>query len=331
MKFQIIFIVVALLLTGGAVALFAWRLLSGSADPTREWRRIDENVAGLRYEYDRARELLAAGRISQAEFDDRENELALRVIDETVQDAESKGRASETLPLVTTAAVGVFMFATAAGLYLYYGDYSSLDEKAIEQVSLTQQQAKAELNLAETVESLEKSVGKNKDNLEAWEILADRYNSTGNLSQAQIAYENVIRLNPKDANAYADLADVLIAIGNGQISDKVAELAKKCLEIDPYHQKGLMIGAAASFEKGDYGMCAILFNRLRSQMPSGNEIYDALSQQIDMALQMGGLKEIPKDPVPPKPESDVDKMMKLGMPPAPEAGADGVGLLPKMK
>ena len=94
---------------------------------------------------------------------------------------------------------------------------------------------------------------------------------------------------------------------------------------------GLMTGAAASFEKGDYGMCAILFNRLRSQMPSGNEIYDALSQQIDMALQMGGLKEIPKDPVPPKPESDVDKMMKLGMPPAPEAGADGVGLLPKMK
>lgn len=329
MKFQIIFIAIALVLTGGAVALFAWRLLSGSADPTREWRRIDENVAGLRYEYDRARELLAAGRISEAEFEDRENELALRVIDETAQEHEGKDRASQSLPAITAAAVGVFMFATAAGLYLYYGDYSSLDEKAIEQVSLTQQQAKAELNLAETVETLEKSVEKNKDNLEAWEILADRYNSTGNLSQAQIAYENVVRLNPKDANAYAELADVLIAIGNGQITDKVAEYSKKCLELDPYHQKGLMIAAAVAFEKGDYAQTAILFNRLRAQLPEGNEVHDALTQQIEMALQMGGLKEVPKDPVPPKPETSIDKMMKMGMPPAPEAGQDGVGLLPK--
>lgn len=329
MKFQIIFIVIALLLTGGAVGLFVWRLLSGADDPTREWRRIDENVSGLRYEYERAKELLAGGRISKAEFEERENELALRVIDETAQEDRGQDRASQSLPAITAAAVGVFMFATSAGLYLYYGDYSALDEKAIEQVRLTQQQAAAELNLADTVETLEKSLEKNKDNLEAWEILADRYNSTGNLSQAQIAYENVVRLNPKAANAYAELADVLIAIGDGHISDKVAEYAKKCLEIDPYHQKGLMIGAAAAFEKADYAGAAILFNRLRSQIPSGNEVHDALSQQIDIALQMGGLDKVPQDPVPPKPESDIDKMMKLGMPAAPEAGADGVGLLPK--
>ena len=90
-----------------------------------------------------------------------------------------------------------------------------------------------------------------------------------------------------------------------------------------------MIGAAAAFEKADYAGAAILFNRLRSQIPSGNEVHDALSQQIDIALQMGGLDKVPQDPVPPKPESDIDKMMKLGMPAAPEAGADGVGLLPK--
>ena len=211
----------------------------------------------------------------------------------------------------------------------WYGDFSSLDEKAIEQIRTTREQARSERNMTETVASLEASVEKNRDNLEAWEILAEQYNATGNLSQAELAYENVTRLAPKNANAWVELADIKIALDPSSLV-KAGELARKALEIDPWHQKALMIGAAAAFEEGDYKNSAIYFNRLLTQIPEGNEVHDALAQQLQMTLDAGGLKSVPPDPAGKKPESDLDKMMKMGggMSAAPEMGEDGVGLNP---
>lgn len=328
MTYQIIFVVIAFLMVAAAAGLFAWRLFAGRDDPQREWRRIEENAAALRYEYERQEALLAAGRISPAEFKEREHELALRVIDETAPESKEEDRASKSLPGITAAALYLVMAATSAGGYLYFGDFSSMDEKAIEQVKLTRAQAKAERGLAQTAVELEKAVQKDKDNLEAWEILAGQYNETGNLSQAQIAYENVVRLNPKDANAWAELADVRIALADGGMDEGVKTASKKCLELDPYHQKGLMIGAAVAFNEGDYKQSAILFSRLRAQFPEGSEIYAALTEQLNMAVQTGGLGTVPKDPLPPKPETDMEKMMRMGQPMAPQAGQDGVGLNP---
>lgn len=329
MKYEIIFCVVAILLMAGVIGLFAWRLLSGKSNKEGEWTRTAENIASLRDEYDHLVELRKAGRIADKDFFDREDELALRVIDETAPETAEKHRNVEHFPLVTAAALAVIIPATSIGAYLWYGDFSSLDEKAIEQIRTTREQARSERNMAETVASLEASVEKNRDNLEAWEILAEQYNATGNLSQAELAYENVTRLAPKNANAWAELADIKIALDPSSLV-KAGELAKKALEIDPWHQKALMIGAAAAFEEGDYKNSAICFNRLLAQIPEGNEVHDALAQQLQMTLDAGGLKSVPPDPAGKKPESDLDKMLKMGggMSAAPEMGEDGVGLNP---
>ena len=329
MKYEIIFCIVAILLMAGVIGLFAWRLLSGKSNKEGEWTRTAENIASLRDEYDHLVERRKAGRVSDKDFFDREDELALRVIDETAPETAEKHRNVEHFPLVTAAALAVIIPATSIGAYLWYGDFSSLDEKAIEQIRTTREQARSERNMTETVASLEASVEKNRDNLEAWEILAEQYNATGNLSQAELAYENVTRLAPKNANAWAELADIKIALDPSSLV-KAVELAKKALEIDPWHQKALMIGAAAAFEEGDYKNSAIYFNRLLTQIPEGNEVHDALAQQLQMTLDAGGLKSVPPDPAGKKPESDLDKMMKMGggMSAAPEMGEDGVGLNP---
>lgn len=329
MKYEIIFCVVAILLMAGVIGLFAWRLLSGKSNKEGEWTRTAENIASLRDEYDHLVELRKAGRVSDKDFFDREDELALRVIDETAPETAEKHRNVEHFPLVTAAALAVIIPATSIGAYLWYGDFSSLDEKAIEQIRTTREQARSERNMTETVASLEASVEKNRDNLEAWEILAEQYNATGNLSQAELAYENVTRLAPKNANAWAELADLKIALDPSSLV-KAGELAKKALEIDPWHQKALMIGAAAAFEEGDYRNSAIYFNRLLTQIPEGNEVHDALAQQLQMTLDAGGLKSVPPDPAGKKPQSDLDKMLKMGggMSAAPEMGEDGVGLNP---
>lgn len=336
MKYEVIFCIFALVLTAGVVGAFAWALLGHSKGGRAEEARTADNLAGLREEYAHLVEQQAAGRLTQAAFAEREEELALRVLEETEETKDSadpsqvrKDADNARTSLITTAAVAVMIPATAMGAYLWYGDFSALDERAVEQVRLAAQAAKSERDMQGTMASLEKAVQSNKDNLEAWELLAEQYNATGNLSQAAIAFENVVRLAPKNANAWAELADLTIALNPSDLL-KAGEIAEKALAVDPWHQKGLMIGAAAAFERGDYAHAAVLFDRLRKQIPAGNEVHDALTQQIEMTLAAGGLKAIPKDDVGEKPETDLEKMMKLGggMQQAPERGQDGVGLNP---
>lgn len=336
MKYEVIFCIFALVLTAGVVGAFAWALLGHSKGGRAEEARTADNLAGLREEYAHLVEQQAAGRLTQAAFAEREDELALRVLEETEETKDSadpsqvrKDADNARTSLITTAAVAVMIPATAVGAYLWYGDFSALDERAVEQVRLAAQAAKSERDMQGTMASLEKAVQSNKDNLEAWELLAEQYNATGNLSQAAIAFENVVRLAPKNANAWAELADLTIALNPSDLL-KAGEIAEKSLAVDPWHQKGLMIGAAAAFERGDYAHAAVLFDRLRKQIPAGNEVHDALTQQIEMTLAAGGLKAIPKDDVGEKPETDLEKMMKLGggMQQAPERGQDGVGLNP---
>lgn len=336
MKYEVIFCIFALVLTAGVVGAFAWALLGHSKGGRAEEARTADNLAGLREEYAHLVEQQAAGRLTQSAFAEREDELALRVLEETEETKDSadpsqvrKDADNARTSLITTAAVAVMIPATAVGAYLWYGDFSALDERAVEQVRLAAQAAKSERDMQGTMASLEKAVQSNKDNLEAWELLAEQYNATGNLSQAAIAFENVVRLAPKNASAWAELADLTIALNPSDLL-KAGEMAEKALAVDPWHQKGLMIGAAAAFERGDYAHAAVLFDRLRKQIPAGNEVHDALTQQIEMTLAAGGLKAIPKDDVGEKPETDLEKMMKLGggMQQAPERGQDGVGLNP---
>lgn len=336
MKYEVIFCIFALVLTAGVVGAFAWALLGHSKGGRAEEARTADNLAGLREEYAHLVEQQAAGRLTQSAFAEREDELALRVLEETEETKDSadpsqvrKDADNARTSLITTAAVAVMIPATAVGAYLWYGDFSALDERAVEQVRLAAQAAKSERDMQGTMASLEKAVQSNKDNLEAWELLAEQYNATGNLSQAAIAFENVVRLAPKNANAWTELADLTIALNPSDLL-KAGEMAEKALAVDPWHQKGLMIGAAAAFERGDYAHAAVLFDRLRKQIPAGNEVHDALTQQIEMTLAAGGLKAIPKDDVGEKPETDLEKMMKLGggMQQAPERGQDGVGLNP---
>lgn len=192
MKYEVIFCIFALVLTAGVVGAFAWALLGHSKGGRAEEARTADNLAGLREEYAHLVEQKAAGRLTQAAFAEREDELALRVLEETEETKDSadpsqvrKDADNARTSLITTAAVAVMIPATAVGAYLWYGDFSALDERAVEQVRLAAQAAKSERDMQGTMASLEKAVQSNKDNLEAWELLAEQYNATGNLSQAR--------------------------------------------------------------------------------------------------------------------------------------------------
>ena len=89
MKYEVIFCIFALVLTAGGVGAFAWALLGHSMGGRAEEARTADNLAGLREEYAHLVEQQAAGRLTQAAFAEREEELALRVLEETEEPKDS--------------------------------------------------------------------------------------------------------------------------------------------------------------------------------------------------------------------------------------------------
>ena len=122
MKYEVIFCIFALVLTAGVVGAFAWALLGHSKGGRAEEARTADNLAGLREEYAHLVEQQAGGRLTQAAFAEREEELALRVLEETEETKDSadpsqvrKDADNARTSLITTAAVAVMIPATAVG------------------------------------------------------------------------------------------------------------------------------------------------------------------------------------------------------------------------
>lgn len=324
---EVVFGIVAAVLTIIVVGLFARALMGGKKTAAGDMKRLEENVEILQDEYRRLTEKHAAGGVTDEAFAQRERELCLRVLDEIEPETplkEQKGKIAGQVPFATALTAGIVIPAATIGLYLTYGDFSSLDPKAQEQIEMVRAASVAEANMLDNVRRIEESVKKNPDSLEAWEILADHYNQTGDLAKAKEAYEQVVRLDPKNAFALAELADLLVAVSGGQLTDEAGELAKRALAIDPYNQKALIVGGAYAFDKADWKEAVILFNRLKAQFPAEDEVAQALEHNVKMAMSYGEMKEVPKDPVPPKPD-DMKMMQMLDEGRGGMSGAGGMG------
>ena len=124
--------------------------------------------------------------------------------------------------------------------------------------------------------------------------------------------------------ALAELADLLVAVSDGQLTDEAGAYAKRALEIDPYNQKALIVGGAFAFDRADWKEAVILFNRLKAQFPEDDEVAMALDHNVKMAMSYGKMTEAPKDPVPPKP-NDMKMMRMLD-----EGKNGGMGGMPSM-
>ncbi len=328
LNLEIVFGIIAAVLTLAVVGLFARALLGRRNSPEVELKRLEENVEVLQDEYRRLEEKRAEGGISAEAFEARERELCLRVLDEIEPEAplkERQGKIAGQVPFATALTALVAIPAVTVGLYLTYGDFSSLAPKAQEQIEMVRAMNVAEANMLQNVARLEESVKKNPDRLEAWEILADHYNQQGDLARAKEAYEHVVRLDPKNVVALAELADLLVAVSDGQLTDEAGAYAKRALEIDPYNQKALIVGGAFAFDRADWKEAVILFNRLKAQFPEDDEVAQALDHNVKMAMSYGKMTEAPKDPVPPKPD-DMNMMRMLDE--GKNGGMPGMGGMP---
>ena len=244
---------------------------------------------------------LAAGGISQNQYDEQVAELELALsddlkfadqipIDSTQANKQNQGR---WLAYVLLIAVP----ASATSLYWVLGDYQAIarvNDPA--QVAQNPQTDQANANMP-SPDAINKMVAKLADklktepnNLEGWLMLGRSYKVLKRLPEAVDAFAHAYQLAGDKPDVLLHYAEVLALANNGDWSGKPKELVLEVLSLEPKNPGGLWFAAMAYAQQGDKKTAIKFLQNLESILPA----YAPEKQEIrDIIANTEGQKGIP--------------------------------------
>ena len=198
--------------------------------------------------------------------------------------------------------LGVLAFVMAFGAagYAWRGNFQALamspGDAAVSAADRAQTPAPAQI--AAMVQRLATKLQAEPNDPVGWAMLGRSYSVMGQYGQALAAFQKVIDLEPRNAQAYADLADAT-GMANGQRLDGAAQaLIEKALALDPSNAKALGLAGTVAFDKGDAAGAARYWQQALAGVEPGTELAMQLKDAVDAARQRAGLPLLAAAPAP---------------------------------
>jgi cytochrome c-type biogenesis protein CcmH len=127
---------------------------------------------------------------------------------------------------------------------------------------------------------------KHPDEANGW-IQAARAQAMLNHGPAAVDdYRRALALRPNDANALADLADMLAAIGNGSLDGEPIQLVDRALAIDPNHVKALALKGSYAMTRRDFRTAIGAWSQALKVAQPDDPIAQFLRTQLEGLRQM---------------------------------------------
>lgn len=290
-----IFFVVAALLLAAALLFIVpplWR--------QRGRRGIQRDRSNLEIYKDQLTELeadLAAGTVSQEQFDQGRIELERRLLEEVAAPAAAPAPVADDKGAARGVAVGIALFVPllAVLIYLVQGTPEGI---APGQTSMAAGQD-GQPGHAVTMEQIEGMVAQlaarmeaNPGDVEGWMMLGRSYAALSRFGEATAAFERALALAPDNADLLVDYADTYAMASGESLEGRPAQLIARALEIDPGNQKGLWLAGTAAYDRGDYEGAIAYWERLLSLLPPGSEEAQAMISNIAEARSLRALSLI---------------------------------------
>jgi cytochrome c-type biogenesis protein CcmH len=131
------------------------------------------------------------------------------------------------------------------------------------------------------VEVMQQRAEQHADDATGW-LNAARAQAMLDHGPAAVAdYRKALALRPKDANVLADLADMLAAVGNGNLAGEPIELVDRALAIDPNHVKALALKGSYAMTQRDFRTALGAWNQALKVAQPDDPIARFLRQQLD--------------------------------------------------
>ena len=240
-------------------------------------------------ERDRAR-----GAISATDFDATQDELQLRLLDDTEESAPAAQTAGITFwtARLTTVVIALLLFVGSGGMYWWLGAPQAIDPVASQKMDNDK--------ITKMVDGLAERLKANPDNPKGWAMLARSYKAMGRLPEAEEAYAKAGAIIETDPDLLVDYADLLAARADNNLAGKPLVLIKKALALNPQHPMGLMMSGVAAFRSDDFKGAVAQWEKLLVLLEPGSPDAEQVETDIAEARAKAGMPAAAKAPAPPK-------------------------------
>jgi len=244
-------------LTAAVAAVLLYPLL-------RDTRAVDDAHAGEAAVYrDQLRELdrdLSGGLISEDEADYARAEIGRRLI--TVSAAPVTDRKASKHHRLSEAFVLLLLPMVGLCLYIFVG-----------RPDLPSQPLQARLenpgnDMAILVAKAERHLAQNPDDGKGWDVLAPIYFNTMRVADAENAYRRAIRLLGPSPARLDGLAETLMAISDGVVTEDARKVLEQSLQLDPDNPKAWFYIALSMEQAGQAAEAKVAFEALAKQSPA---------------------------------------------------------------
>lgn len=285
---MIAFIVIAGLMMAVALVFVVFPLI-GRKIRLSAISHDQSNVAIYRDQLKELENDLVNGTLDSNQFENARRELEKRALEEVDQSTDAPS--SDGKPLGRLALTLSLLFAVGGiSAYLLLGTPSAID-----QIGAQSGQGSHDLSpqrISEMIARIKSRLKENPDDVEGWIMLAKTSQAIGQYPEAVLAYREVIRRTPPDAQLLADFADTL-AVANGRtLTGEPEQLIEKALTIDPANVKALALGGTVAFQKQNYTRAAQLWNRVLEQVPPDSEFAQRIKTSVSEAVARGAAPQV---------------------------------------
>lgn len=227
-------------------------------------------------------EQLAAGEIDQASFDAAVAEQGRRLLAiAKTKDGAASGRAAVTRRKFAALIMLVAVPLCGIGLYLKMGRPGMPD------VPLASRQvAPKDFDIATAIERIEAHLAKNPDDVRGYEVVAPVYMKSGRFDDAAKAWRRVIDLAGETSQRQADLAEALVASGNGVINAEARKAFEAALKLEPGMPRARYYLALASEQDGKKDEAIQGLEKLMAELPES-------PAKARIGAEIGRIKGIP--------------------------------------
>jgi len=136
----------------------------------------------------------------------------------------------------------------------------------------------------------EKAEADDKD-LESWKMLAQILHVKKDMAGAEKAYSHLINQGVKDAELYANYADVLASqAGSILVESPAFKWIEKALELEPNHQQALWIAGTAAYYSKDYALAETYWKHLLTLLEPSSDSYKVISQNLEEMKREAAVK-----------------------------------------
>ena len=222
---------------------------------------------------------LTAGKLDQAQFEaarkDLERELLYDLATTDSAHTATPERSGRWITLLLIPAIPV----CALLLYQLMGSAELIDR--LQQAQTSPAQSPPVASIEEMVALLDARLQQQPDDLKGWVMLARSYSIMKRYSEAEAAYENVLRLGGENAGLLADYADAMAMASGGMFTDKAGALLTRALELDPDNVKGLWLAGHWKNQSGAPAEALDYWQQAAAQLPPGSEDAAVIAEQIN--------------------------------------------------